>query len=90
MTATDAFMTTPPPSQPAGPADAPHGVAESRSLFDGPILRQALVDSIAKLNPAVQIRNPVMFVVLVGSVVTFVEAIAHPSSSPGPSPSGSS
>ncbi len=26
-----------------------------------------------------QIRNPVMFVVLVGSVVTFIEAIAHPS-----------
>ena len=26
-----------------------------------------------------QIRNPVMFVVLVGSIVTFVEAIAHPS-----------
>ena len=71
-------MTTTQPEQP-GPASAPHGVAESRSLFDGPILRQALVDSFTKLNPAVQIRNPVMFVVLVGSVVTFFEAIAHPS-----------
>ena len=71
-------MTTTQPDQP-GPASAPHGVAESRSLFDGPILRQALVDSLTKLNPAVQIRNPVMFVVLVGSVVTFFEAIAHPS-----------
>ena len=71
-------MTTTEPAQP-GPANAPHGVAESRSLFDGPILRQALVDSLTKLNPAVQIRNPVMFVVLVGSIVTFVEAIAHPS-----------
>ena len=71
-------MTTTQPEQP-GPASAPHGVAESRSLFDGPILRQALVDSLTKLNPAVQIRNPVMFVVLVGSVVTFFEAIAHPS-----------
>ena len=59
-------MTTTQPDQP-GPADAPHGVAEARSLFDGPILRQALVDSLTKLNPAVQIRNPVMFVVLVGS-----------------------
>ena len=54
-------------------------MAESRSLFDGPILRKALVDSFPKLNPSVQIRNPVMFVVLVGTVVTFVEAIAHPS-----------
>jgi K+-transporting ATPase ATPase B chain len=53
-------------------------VAEARGLFDGPILRQALVDSIKKLNPATQIRNPVMFVVLVGSIITFIEAIAHP------------
>jgi K+-transporting ATPase ATPase B chain len=65
------------PSQPA-PLAQPHGVAEARGLFDGPILRQALVDSIKKLNPTTQIRNPVMFVVLVGSVITFVEAIAHP------------
>jgi K+-transporting ATPase ATPase B chain len=65
------------PNQPA-PVSAPHGVAEARGLFDGPILRQALVDSIKKLNPTTQIRNPVMFVVLVGSIITFIEAIAHP------------
>jgi K+-transporting ATPase ATPase B chain len=65
------------PNQPA-PIATPHGVAEARGLFDGPILRQALVDSIKKLNPATQIRNPVMFVVLVGSIITFIEAIAHP------------
>jgi K+-transporting ATPase ATPase B chain len=65
------------PNQPA-PVSTPHGVAEARGLFDGPILRQALVDAIKKLNPATQIRNPVMFVVLVGSIITFVEAIAHP------------
>ena len=70
-------MTTTPPAQPE-PGSAPHGVAEARGLFDGPILRQALVDSLKKLNPATQIRNPVMFVVLVGSVITFIEAIAHP------------
>ena len=56
-----------------------HGVAEARSLFDREILRRSLIDSIMKLNPADQIKNPVMFVVLVGTVVTFVEAIAHPS-----------
>ena len=71
-------ITATQPEQP-GPANVPHGVAESRSLFDGPILRKALVDSFLKLNPAVQVRNPVMFVVLVGTVVTFLEAIAHPS-----------
>jgi K+-transporting ATPase ATPase B chain len=53
-------------------------VAEARSLFDREILRQALFDSIKKLNPLVQVKNPVMFVVLVGSVITFIEAIANP------------
>jgi potassium-transporting ATPase ATP-binding subunit len=71
-------MTTTQPSKP-GPGAEAHGVAEARGLFDGQILRQALIDSFKKLNPAVQIRNPVMFVVLVGTVITFIEAIAHPS-----------
>jgi K+-transporting ATPase ATPase B chain len=70
-------MTTTQPGQSGSPT-TPHGVAQARGLFDGEILRQALVDSITKLNPAVQVRNPVMFVVLVGSIITFVEAIAHP------------
>jgi K+-transporting ATPase ATPase B chain len=70
-------MTTTQPGQP-GPGSEAHGVAESRGLFDGPILRQALIDSFKKLNPAMEIRNPVMFVVLVGTVITFIEAIAHP------------
>ena len=65
--------------QPAQPGPDAHGVAEARGLFDGPILRQALVEAFKKLNPAVQIRNQVMFVVLVGTVITFIEAIAHPS-----------
>jgi K+-transporting ATPase ATPase B chain len=55
-----------------------HGVAESRGLFDGPILRKALKDAFVKLDPRVQVKNPVMFVVLVGSVITLCEAIAHP------------
>jgi len=62
----------PTPSAPA------HGVAESRSLFDPAILRQALRDSFTKLDPRVQLKNPVMFVVLVGAVVTLLEALAHP------------
>ena len=71
-------ITTTQPDQP-GPATEAHGVAQARGLFDRDILRGALVDSVKKLNPAEQIRNPVMFVVLVGTVITFVEAIAHPS-----------
>jgi potassium-transporting ATPase ATP-binding subunit len=70
-------LTTTQP-EPATPQIQAHGVAESRSLFDREILRQALFDSIKKMNPLVQVKNPVMFVVLVGSVITFIEAIAHP------------
>jgi K+-transporting ATPase ATPase B chain len=53
-------------------------VAQARSLFDREILAQAIIDSFKKLDPRVQIRNPVMFVVLVGTVITFIESIAHP------------
>ena len=67
-----------PPNIPPSPSIA-HGVAEARSLFDRQILRQALIDSFKKLDPRVQVKNPVMFVVLVGTVVTFAESVAHPS-----------
>jgi potassium-transporting ATPase ATP-binding subunit len=60
------------------PGTHPHGVAGSRSLFDGQIMGRALIDAFKKLDPRVQIRNPVMFVVLVGTVVTLIESIAHP------------
>jgi len=42
------------------------------SLFQRDILRHALLDSFKKLDPRVQIRNPVMFVVEIGSVITTV------------------
>ena len=60
------------------PPTTPHGVAQARSLFDRQILGQAVIDSFKKLDPRVQIRNPVMFVVLVGTVITFIESLAHP------------
>lgn len=40
------------------------------SMFDPRIVKGALVDSVKKLNPRHQVRNPVMFLVLVGSVLT--------------------
>ena len=55
-----------------------HGVAQSRSLFDREILRDALWSSVRKLDPRIQFKNPVMFVVLVGTVIVFGEAVAHP------------
>ena len=47
-----------------------------QALFDGALLRTALVDALKKLDPRTQWRNPVMFVVWLGSVVTMLLAIA--------------
>ena len=44
-------------------------------LFDPSILRGAIGASFAKLDPRVQVRNPVMFVVFVGSILTTILAI---------------
>src|SRR5262245_30038887 len=44
--------------------------AQKRPLFDPPIVRRAMGDALAKLNPRHMVRNPVMFVVLIGSVYT--------------------
>src|SRR5690349_14621004 len=44
--------------------------AKARPLFDPPIVRRAIVESFTKLNPRHQVKNPVMFVVEVGAVLT--------------------
>src|SRR5512134_1210588 len=43
---------------------------KARPLFDPPIVRRAIRDSFKKLDPRHQVKNPVMFVVEVGSVLT--------------------
>jgi len=40
------------------------------TLFDPALVKPAIVDSFKKLSPRVQWRNPVMFVVYVGSIIT--------------------
>jgi K+-transporting ATPase ATPase B chain len=40
------------------------------SLFDPSLVRQALADSLRKLAPSAQWRNPVMFVVYLGAIFT--------------------
>ncbi len=42
------------------------------SIWDPNIVRQAVIDSLRKLDPRVQFRNPVMLIVEVGSLVTSV------------------
>jgi len=43
---------------------------KSRNLFDWSIIKPAIWDSVKKLDPRHQVKNPVMFVVEVGSVLT--------------------
>jgi K+-transporting ATPase ATPase B chain len=52
---------------------AEKGHAKARSLADTPILRRAALDSFVKLHPRTMIKNPVMFVVEVGAVVTTIQ-----------------
>ena len=42
----------------------------SLQVFDPKLMRPALVDAFKKLNPKTQLKNPVMFVVYVGSILT--------------------
>jgi K+-transporting ATPase ATPase B chain len=48
---------------------------EPKSLFAPDVLRPTLIGSIVKLDPRVQVRNPVMFVVEIGAVITTIAAI---------------
>jgi K+-transporting ATPase ATPase B chain len=55
---------------------------QQRSLFDPSIVRSAAIESVKKLDPRLVAKNPVMFVVEVGSVLTTLlwlrDRIFHP------------
>ena len=58
---------------------------KTHSLFDPEIIRHAISDACRKLDPRHQIKNPVMFVVWVGSIVTsilFVQALVGTGEAP--------
>jgi K+-transporting ATPase ATPase B chain len=46
-----------------------------RSLWDKKIVKDALLDSVKKLNPKIMVKNPVMFVVEAGSFLTAFFAV---------------
>jgi K+-transporting ATPase ATPase B chain len=46
--------------------------ARTISIWDPGIVRQAVVDSLRKLDPRIQVKNPVMFIVEVGSLLTTI------------------
>src|SRR5271165_6537679 len=72
-------------SKPEAPARSDRrkaDVAKGRvtgGLLDPKILWQSLPDAFKKLDPRVQIKNPVMFVVEVGALLTLYTAITKPS-----------
>jgi K+-transporting ATPase ATPase B chain len=44
----------------------------SSSMWDGQIIRRAMIDAFRKLDPRVQFKNPVMFIVEAGSLLTTI------------------
>ncbi len=52
--------------------------SKSISLFDRDIMQKAVVDSFKKLNPRLQLKNPVMFVTLIGALLTFEQLCTSP------------
>src|SRR5665213_40576 len=48
------------------------------SIFDAKILAPALGDTFRKLNPRLMVKNPVMFVTLVGAAISTVEIFRSP------------
>ena len=73
-------VTTTPGAQPAGRSKAT--AQQSRTgggLLDPKMLWKSLPDAFKKLDPRVQLKNPVMFVVEVGAALTTYTAITSPS-----------
>jgi K+-transporting ATPase ATPase B chain len=69
------------PARPHEKQQESHGAVKGRPLFDGPIVKRALVDSLLKLNPRTLMKNPVIFVVEVVSVVVTIRIVADLASS---------
>src|ERR1700726_5161564 len=51
------------------------GQIRKKSLADSAILSRAVLDSFRKLNPRTMVKNPVMFVVEVGAVLTTIQLV---------------
>ena len=66
------------PAVSTSPAQIP-GRKKTIALADPALLRAAAIDSFKKLDPRVQLRNPVMFVVFIGAILTTFACFADPS-----------
>ncbi|MFD5429739.1 potassium-transporting ATPase subunit KdpB [Streptomyces sp. NPDC127084] len=73
--------TVPAPQPGRSPSGTPHskGRPKPTAAFDPRWLVAALPGALRKLDPRVMVKNPVMFVVAVGSLLTTISAIENPS-----------
>jgi potassium-transporting ATPase ATP-binding subunit len=71
-TTADTPAPTPGPDVAQRPPKVRTKPAASRSLFDPSIVRPAIVSALRKLDPRTLVRNPVMFIVEIGAVLTTV------------------
>ncbi|GAB2890724.1 potassium-transporting ATPase subunit KdpB [Streptomyces mayteni] len=75
-------MSTTTPVRPEADARDHHGAGQparvSRGGFDPRLLWSSLPSAVRKLDPRTMVRSPVMFVVLIGSVLTTVLAVSDP------------
>ncbi len=56
---------------------AKHEIHRQKKLFDPAIVNRAIIDALKKLDPRVLWKNPVMFVVEIGAVLTTVSWISE-------------
>src|SRR4030095_4772938 len=61
------------------PAALASGRKKPASFTDPTLLRAAVLESFTKLDPRVQLRNPVMFVVFIGAILTTFACFTQPS-----------
>ena len=75
----------PTPSSPSEDVTSiiPRRGSRARPLFDPPIVKRAVRDSFVKLNPRAMMKNPVMFVVEVGAVMTTILTVRDIASGAG-------
>ncbi|MFC8246489.1 potassium-transporting ATPase subunit KdpB [Streptomyces chartreusis] len=77
----DPMSTVTPTRAPHQDVPTGHKVPEGRvgaGLFDPKQLLKSMPDALRKLDPRVMVKSPVMFVVLIGSVVTTFLAVKNP------------
>ena len=52
-------------------------MTQKLSIWDPALVRAGLLDAVRKLDPRVMVRNPVMFVVEAGALLTTVLLVGH-------------